>query len=233
MTRARSAWVPEVAVDDAEPLEIEAGAEPPGLGQPTGAGVGHGQHRLQVVDLRGDRAGTLEHPDRTPMVAVQREGDVLDGEDIGGIAVEPFRPEMGAAPRVEQLDVDEQPLARPANAPLHRVADIELARDLGRCDRTTLVAERRVARDHDQAGELGEAGDEIVGDAVREVLVRRLAAYVHERQHGDGRLRDGGCSRPQPQPPAIRASATRTAAASGTRRMPGRRRGLVSASSTR
>ena len=49
--------------------------------------------------------------------------------------------------------------------------------------------EGRIARDHHQLAIAGEVGDDVLGEAVGEIGLRRIAAHIVERQNGDGRPR--------------------------------------------
>jgi hypothetical protein len=55
------------------------------------------------------------------------------------------------------------------------------------CSRVRLAAvdERRIAGDHEEPAQLGKGGDDVLADAVREILPR-IAGHVGEREHGDG-----------------------------------------------
>ena len=72
-----------------------------------------------------------------------------------------------------------------------------------------LEAERHVARDDGQRRDLAEVGDDVLGDAVGEVLLLRVAAHVGERQHADGDLG-----------PAVRGRLSRRRASSARRAWP-------------
>ena len=56
----------------------------------------------------------------------------------------------------------------------------------------SLVGERRRARGDAERLHLRERHDDVVGDAVAEILVVRIAAHVRERQHRDRRRRRRG-----------------------------------------
>ena len=71
---------------------------------------------------------------------------------------------------------------------LEQIGDVELLADVARVDRLSLERERRRSRRDAQSGNLGERADEIVRDAVGEILLRGVAAEIRERQNGD-RLR--------------------------------------------
>ena len=48
-----------------------------------------------------------------------------------------------------------------------------------------LVDEGRVARDDEEPAQLRQRGDDVLADAVGEIILLRLAAHVGEGQHGD------------------------------------------------
>ena len=76
---------------------------------------------------------------------------------------------------------------QPAHAALDHVADAEFLGDLLQVDGLALVDERGIARDHEEPAQLGQRGDDVFADAVGKILLRRIAAHVVERQHGNGR----------------------------------------------
>ena len=53
-----------------------------------------------------------------------------------------------------------------------------------RLQRLALVGEAGVAADHEQAADLAQIGDDVLGDPVGEILLLRIAAHVVERQDG-------------------------------------------------
>ena len=93
---------------------------------------------------------------------------VLNGEDVAKRAIEPFRPLPDAGLRIDQLGRDPDPFAHPAYAAFDDVADAKLFARLAYVDSAALVAERRVARDHRQVGEVREPVDDVFGDPVAE-----------------------------------------------------------------
>ena len=52
-----------------------------------------------------------------------------------------------------------------------------------------LEGEGRVARDHEAVADAREVGGEVLGDAVGEIILARIAGEVSERQHDDGEMR--------------------------------------------
>jgi hypothetical protein len=65
------------------------------------------------------------------------------------------------------------------------VLDVERLRDLRDRRVLALECERRGPRDHPQPLHLGQDVQQLLGEAVREVVVRLVVAHVDERQHGD------------------------------------------------
>ena len=116
-----------------------------------------------------------------------RLGDlVLHGEHVGEVAVVALGPEMAAGGDVVELRGDAHAVAALAHAAFEHVADAELVGDLLHVDGLALVDERRVARDHEEPAQLRQRGDDVLADAVGEILLLRFAAHVGEGQHGDG-----------------------------------------------
>ncbi len=72
-----------------------------------------------------------------------------------------------------------------ADAALDDVSNAEFAGDTDHVHRRALVGERRIPRDHEQPMDLGKRGDDVLGNAVGEILLLRIAGHVLERQHGD------------------------------------------------
>jgi hypothetical protein len=80
---------------------------------------------------------------------------------------------------------DAHAIARLPDAALEHEAHAEVASDVLHLRRPALVDERGVARDHEQAGDLGEVGDQVLGDPVGEVFLFGIAAHVLKRQDRD------------------------------------------------
>jgi len=79
-------------------------------------------------------------------------------------------------------------LRRLADAAFHHVTHAQFAADLLDVRRAPFVSEARIARDHEQPAHVTQCGDDVLDDAVREVLLLRVIAHVLEGQHGDRRL---------------------------------------------
>ncbi len=114
---------------------------------------------------------------------------VLQAEDVVELAVVALGPKVAAGGRVDQLRVDAHLLAGLAHAALQHVSDTERLADLADIDLAPLVAGRRGSRNDRQAGNLGQVGDQVLGHAVREILLLGVAAHVDEGQDGDRCLR--------------------------------------------
>ena len=93
---------------------------------------------------------------------------------------------VAAGDRVNQLRADAQPLAGPAHAAFEHIANAKLARHLPDVDGAALVDKGRVARDDEQPPDARQASNQVLGYAVSEVVLIRIAAHVVKRQHRNG-----------------------------------------------
>ena len=129
--------------------------------------------RFRHQDLREDR------PDHVV-------GDVvLQFENVGQLAIIAFRPQMGAARGVDQLTGHPNGVGGLAHAAFENVADPELSGHIAHVDRLALVGKGGVARDHEEPWLMRQAGDDVFGEPVGEILLIGVAAHVLERQHRD------------------------------------------------
>jgi hypothetical protein len=103
-------------------------------------------------------------------------------------AIEPLGPEMPAAAGIDELGCDAHAIAGLADAPLEHKTHAQVAPDLLHFGRPALVDEGGVARDDEQARDLREIGDQVLGQAIAEILLLDIATHVREGQHGDRRL---------------------------------------------
>ena len=123
---------------------------------------------------------------------------VLHRKDVVQRPVVALRPQVEAVLDLHQLDRDAEPLAGLADAALEHRRDPQRAPDFG--DRGAFAFERkcRGARRDAQPADLAEDVQELLGQAVGEVLVVLVAAQVGEGEHRDrrrvlrSRLRGGG-----------------------------------------
>ena len=149
------------------------------------------RHQVEVVGIEVGRAALL---DRLLLLGQQLELQRLDDrfrdlvlqrEDVAQVAVVALGPDVVAGGAIDQLRGDAHAAARLAHAALEHVLHLELARHLRHVDELALVHERAVARDDGQRRDLAQVGDDVLGDAVAEVLLLGIAAHVDERQHAD------------------------------------------------
>jgi len=110
---------------------------------------------------------------------------VLEREDVVQVAIVALRPDMAAGGAVDQLRGDPHPAARLAHAAFDNVADLELARDLRNVHVLALEHEGGVARGDPERGHLGEIGDDVLADSVREVFLLRITAHVREGKNAN------------------------------------------------
>jgi hypothetical protein len=113
---------------------------------------------------------------------------ILDGEDVGEVAVVPVGPDVVASHSVNQLRGDSHPPAGLAHAAFDDVADVQLFGDLGDIHRLALEGEDGVSGDDRERGDLREVRDDILRDAIAEVLLFGIAAHVDERQDSNRKL---------------------------------------------
>ena len=129
---------------------------------------------LRGVELRLDRGD-------------DRLGDlVLHREHVGETAIVTLRPDVASGCDVVELRRDAHTVAVLTHAAFDYVTDSELLPDLLDVDGLALKSKRRVARDDEEPTQLGKGGDEVLADAVREILLLRIVAHVDEGQHCDG-----------------------------------------------
>jgi hypothetical protein len=116
---------------------------------------------------------------------------VLHLEDVLHLAVVPLRPQRKVGARVDELRVDPQAAAGPAQAAREHVGGRQLLADLGRGHRPVPIGQHRRPREDLHPPDLREFRDDVLGDAVAEVLVLLHAAQVleiHDRERRLGRL---------------------------------------------
>jgi hypothetical protein len=111
---------------------------------------------------------------------------VLDREDVLQLPIVSLGPDVVAGFRVDQLARDANAPARGPDAAFQHVAHAQGARDLAYVDCRTPVNEGRVAGDDEQPAQTRQRRDDVLGDAVRKMILARIAAHVGERQHSDG-----------------------------------------------
>ena len=109
---------------------------------------------------------------------------VLNGEDIGQLAIEALRPELVAAFGIDELRRDAHAIAGRANAAFEAVP----TRNLLPISVTSRSWPRNAGRrpgNHAQTGDAREGVDDFLGDAVTEILVIPQRAQIGKRQDDD------------------------------------------------
>jgi hypothetical protein len=92
----------------------------------------------------------------------------------------PIGPELGAAFRIDQLNIDLNMMASALYAAIENVAHPEFAPDLSGSDGFALVGERSRRRDHKAPRNAGQVGSEIVADRISEILLLRIVRQICE-----------------------------------------------------
>jgi hypothetical protein len=95
------------------------------------------------------------------------------------------RPEVAVGARLDQLSGDADAVARSRDGALDDGIDAQLSGDLGQRPAGALVLHDGSTRDHSQRRKLPEIGNELIGHAIRKVLVGCVTREVLERQHRD------------------------------------------------
>ena len=144
-----------------------------------------GVHAVRRLALRAEAFRRVE-------LRLDRRHDVfgdlvLHGEHVGDLAIVALRPQVCAGRDVVELRRDAHAAAFLAHAAFDHVAHAELLGDLLHVHGLALVDEGRVARDDEEPAQLRERRDDVLADAVGEILLLGLAAEVREREHRDGR----------------------------------------------
>src|SRR5258708_997882 len=96
-------------------------------------------------------------------------------------------PKVFTGVRVHQLSRDAHAIDVASDAAHHEIADPKLASNLLHIKMRSLVLERRMLGDDEKSGEFRQAGDEVLGDAIAEIVLLRIAAHVGERKHSNRR----------------------------------------------
>ena len=115
---------------------------------------------------------------------------LLDIEDIFELQVVFVGPQLLAVRGPDEFRRDPHRVATLADAAEHHVPDAELLADFARVHRSSLERHGRVSRDNRKPPVTGEQTNNVLGQAVAEIVVLGIIGHVPERQHGDRRPRD-------------------------------------------
>ena len=116
---------------------------------------------------------------------------VLHLQQIGAGGVELIGPEMRAAVGVDELGVDPDLIAAGQHRAFQHIAHAQILADRLGVDRLALEGEGRIARDDEAVADARESGGQFIGEGVGEVILRRIAAEIGERQHDNGKTLSG------------------------------------------
>ena len=105
----------------------------------------------------------------------------MDLGEPGTIGVELFRPRHPTRLGIDHLRVQPNPFVVSPNSACEDVTNVELTSDLRSIDGVALVAEGRVARDHQAPGDPRDVGGEALGDSVGEILLVGIVRQVRKR----------------------------------------------------
>ena len=92
---------------------------------------------------------------------------------------------MAVGAPVDQLRGDPHPVVQLAHAAFEQILHAQPRGHAVKVLGAALVGEGRVARDDEQRGDLREIGDDVLGDAVAEIVLLGVARHVDEGQHRD------------------------------------------------
>ena len=120
---------------------------------------------------------------------------VLDREDVVELAVVGLRPKVRVGAGLDQLRRDPHRVARLAHRAFEHVRHVQRPRDLRNRNLLALERERRRARRHLQLRNLRQQVQQLLRDAVGEVLLALVRTEIREREDGDRRA--GCCRRDQ------------------------------------
>src|SRR5262245_23214900 len=92
---------------------------------------------------------------------------------------------MAAQSCIHELCSDPNSVSDLANAALDGIANTELTTDFPRIWTLVPKMERRAARSYSQLVPAGQLGDDVLCDAIAEILLFRIATHVDKRQDCD------------------------------------------------
>ena len=110
---------------------------------------------------------------------------VLNLENVREFAVVALGPEVPAARGFDELGGNANPVTGLTNTAFEGELNAEFAAYVWDTECLVLVDECRIARDDEQSGDLAEVSDDILRDAVTEVLLFGIAAHVVKGKDND------------------------------------------------
>jgi hypothetical protein len=142
----------------------------------------------EIVSFDGSRRGhRFRIAELDLQTARNHAGDfVLHAEHILQLAREGLAPDMKPIGCFNQLRRDANFVARFAHAPLHHIGHAQLSPDLGHREVLALERKGRGARRDFQVRHPTQHVEELLADAIGEVLVGFVVGEIREREDGDG-----------------------------------------------
>src|SRR5438046_5476859 len=139
---------------------------------------------VSVQAGRGSAAGAIGSAGR--YAADQGSDDglpdlVAHREEIRHRTIEGLAPDMSAGLGIDELRGDPDAFPHPAHAALDQEANTQLVPEPLHVDGLALEPESRVARSYRQRAPSRQLGDDVLGDAVGEIVLLRIASHVQER----------------------------------------------------
>src|SRR6185312_4564453 len=146
----------------------------------------------EIVRIRVGRADALRHLRLNQRIA-QGVGQAYDDlilklEQIGHVLLELLGPKMRAGIRVDELGVDPHLVLVALHRAFEHVAHAERLADLLSVDALALEDEAGVAGDDETVLDARKLSSEVLGNSVGEIILRRIAGEIGERQHHNGRM---------------------------------------------
>ncbi len=145
---------------------------------------------LEPRPLRDSRAGPHSGDDGARHLGLQLE-DVIEPP------LEGLRPDLVAIDGAHQLHVDAHGIRLLAHATLEHRGNVQAPSDFAHVVVAALERERRAACSYPQTLDARQLVANLLGQAVREILVCRLGAQVREREYRDRVLGRVGCGNGQ------------------------------------
>ena len=108
------------------------------------------------------------------MVGEAGDDLILHFEEIGQRLVEAFGPEMLAAFRVDELDIDAHAAGVALDRPFEHIADPKLLADFPSVDVLAFEREGGIAGDNEGAAEARQVGGQVLCKSVGEIVLARV-----------------------------------------------------------
>src|SRR5262249_53985211 len=112
---------------------------------------------------------------------------VLHVEDASQLAIVALRPKLITDRGVIELCRNAHAIATFAHATFDQIVDPEFLADPFGVYRLAFVNEGGIASDDEEPAYLGQRGYDVLADAVRKIVLLRLAAHVDEGKYRDSR----------------------------------------------